>query len=580
MYKSYLKSMWTMVFMSMTIMMSAQEICGNAIDDDGDMLIDLNDDECSCDETLPLTSITGSICRHNYKLTLDVPTAISYQWYKDGIAIVGETGSTITLSDLTPDVEGSYEVVATTPTGCTISEAELVDIPFYDVYLGEEHICDGDTIFFGPFALTREGFFNYKTTSMVDGCDSLVSIDVYVTQDAAYEFTETYCEGTCVEFGSQTICASGTYEESFPSVAGCDSLVRKFITFEPLAPIVIETTICEGEVFDFKDISTSDEGIYDTTCTGPEGCDTVYMIDLRVIEPVTTSLMGEFCAGGSYEYKGEIYTETGSFEIPFTAASGCDSIVTLNLMELPAEEYFREESICLGAVFTYGDISATEPGTYSTLIETGPCDSLVTVELEVVDPSPVVEEATICAGEIYTWNGMEYDTEGVYDFIETTNGDCDSWLQLDLKVIAVSVESITKEICSGGFVEVAGMSYDGPGEFEIPLTTQAGCDSLINLTVIQLEAERYPPVMASICQGLTYVFNDIVATESGQYETLVQTLGECDSIIVINLTVIEPTPEVTNATVCQGLTYEWNGTEYSESGTYDLLIEEDGHMSS
>ena len=35
----------------------AQEVCDNAIDDDGDGLVDYNDDECKCDGTVPTSLI-------------------------------------------------------------------------------------------------------------------------------------------------------------------------------------------------------------------------------------------------------------------------------------------------------------------------------------------------------------------------------------------------------------------------------------------------------------------------------------------------------------------------------------------
>jgi len=570
-----LKSLWTVVFLSMTILVSAQEICNNALDDDGDMLVDLNDDECVCSDIMPLTSVTGSICRHNLKLTLEVTDATAYQWYKDSIAIIGEIGSTITLSDLLPDVEGTYEVIAITSTGCTISEAYEVEVPFYDVYLGEEYICDGDTIVFGPFFLTREGYFEYRTTASSDGCDSLVSIDVYVTQDAAYQFTETHCEGTCVEFGSQTICTSGIFEESFPSVAGCDSLVRKTFNFVPLEPIMMTPTICAGEVFEFKDISASVQDTYETTCTGISGCDTVYVIELTVIQPVTSTLEDSFCTGGSYEYNGVIYTEAGTTEITFDAVSGCDSIVTLILEMVPPVEATYERSICKGKVFTYGDITATESGSYNTIVEMGLCDSLITINLQVIDPQPAVEDATICAGETFTWNGMEYDTEGTYEFTETTNGECDVVRALNLTVMQEKVENLTVDICSGGSIEMAGMLFDSSGDFEIPLKADSGCDSVLMLTIIEQDAQEYN-MEATICQGLSYVFHDIEASASGTYETTVQTDGACDSTFIILLTVETPMAIVSTETICQGKTFEWNGEDYSTAGTYEHMKSVDG----
>ena len=59
---------------------SAQEICNNGIDDDGDSLVDINDDECICNNLLPLTNVFGSPCSR-IDLEFDHPDIISYQRY-------------------------------------------------------------------------------------------------------------------------------------------------------------------------------------------------------------------------------------------------------------------------------------------------------------------------------------------------------------------------------------------------------------------------------------------------------------------------------------------------------------------
>jgi len=49
--------------------------------------------------------------------------AISYQWYKDGSAIFGETGNKIDLTNLSPAAAGAYTVIATSTCGSATSNA-------------------------------------------------------------------------------------------------------------------------------------------------------------------------------------------------------------------------------------------------------------------------------------------------------------------------------------------------------------------------------------------------------------------------------------------------------------------------
>jgi len=74
-------------------------------------------------------SATGIFCDNTLTLATDIDTAIgsgySFQWYKDGVAIVGSTGSTINISHSTASI-GNYQVKIANSNGCRIS-------PFYNV---------------------------------------------------------------------------------------------------------------------------------------------------------------------------------------------------------------------------------------------------------------------------------------------------------------------------------------------------------------------------------------------------------------------------------------------------------------
>jgi len=526
---------------------------------------------------MPLT-ITGSLCNNNLTMTMSVADAVSYQWYQDGIAMIGFTVPTMVLSDNMPDVEGIYELVATTPSGCVVSEAFDVVIPYFFNDLGEEIICQGDTIVFGAFFLTTAGTFQdnaVATQEGAQGCDSIVQLTVIVQQDEIYFQDTSACLGTEIIFGTQVLTMSGTYEEPFVSSAGCDSIVRLTAAFDPLDPFITDATICLGDSYEFRGMSYEQEGTFDETVTSAAGCDSVFVLNLEVINPVDSELQLDICQGGEVSYEGVVYDTDGFHPVTLVAASGCDSIVYLTIMQLPPDEYFFDEELCQGAVFEYGEISATMPGIYQTPISTpGVCDSLITFNLTFTDPTPAVEEVTICQGETYTWNGEDYDTAGTYTFTDTS-GDCDILHQLELEVTQPVYTPVMESICAGGSVVIAGETYDEPGNFEIDLLTADGCDSILQVTIVEDAAETYEWT-ESICRGEIFTYGTIEESTSGTYTTTVMTPGVCDSMITIELTVLPPDPIVTNEVICQGLTFEWNGTMYHEPGTYENLVTADG----
>jgi len=54
----------------------------------------------------------------------------TYQWYKDGVAIGGATGTTLSLNAISPPASGSYTVVATNSLGSTVSNAAQITVNY------------------------------------------------------------------------------------------------------------------------------------------------------------------------------------------------------------------------------------------------------------------------------------------------------------------------------------------------------------------------------------------------------------------------------------------------------------------
>ena len=61
--------------------------------------------------------------------------------------------------------------------------------------------------------------------------------------------------------------------------------------------------------------------------------------------------------------------------------------------------------------------------------------------------------------------------------------------------------------------------------------------------------------------GVTYYESDVVAS----YTYLSQTEGVCDSIVVLDLTILNSTTSLTTVETCDS--YVWNRDTYDESGT-------------
>lgn len=116
-------------------------------------------------------------------------------------------------------------------------------------------ICDGDAYYFGPTSsallpYTSNG--SYPVTFLSEhGCDSVVTLNLNVLPIPTSTVTESICQGDSVVIGGQAFTATGNYPVTFTSVlTGCDSIVTLDLTVIPLPPtpnLTSNSPLCGGD---------------------------------------------------------------------------------------------------------------------------------------------------------------------------------------------------------------------------------------------------------------------------------------------------------------------------------------------
>jgi gliding motility-associated-like protein len=215
----------------------------------------------------------------------------------------------------------------------------------------------------------------------------------------------------------------------------------------------------------------------------------------------------------------------------------------------------------------------------------------------------------ICQGASYTFAGNVLSSAGTYSQLLQTATGCDSTVILTLIVDPILTANIQAAICQGGSYTFGTQTLTTAGNYSRTIQTQAGCDSIINLTL------AVNPVLASsssmtFCQGESTLFYGQTLTNTGVYSHTLQTVAGCDSVVTLNLTVypIPAAPILTgNSPVeCPGdivslhiepvsnAVYNWSGPQnfYSvepnvyfpvqigQMGTYSATISVSGCVSS
>ena len=269
-------------------------------------------------------------------------------------------------------------------------------------------------------------------------------------------------------------------------------------------------------------------------------------------------------------------------------AGARDTIYTLNATIHEAVETIIYDTICEGETYSNHDFSGkTTTGLYKRKLQgVNHCDSLACLHLYVNPRAHTNLSYKICQGEELTFDdkfiGQKLDRTGVYyDTLSCVTG-CDSVLILSLTVMQPATSEFSATACEteGYFWPAVAKTYTKSGDYTEVLKTVDGCDSTVtlHLTIAKLYQEE---VQAEINEGETYTFFGNEYSESGTYTVVVPGQGgECDSTHVLVLTVITAidnvaagnlnlTPNIIRAGQSVTAKGNFNGTIHVE--VYDIV---------
>ena len=293
------------------------------------------------------------------------------------------------------------------------------------------------------------------------------------------------CEGNVYTENGFNISEAGTYTQNLQTINGCDSIVTLNLTINPVANTTLSVTICDGTSYTENGFNVSEAGTYTQNLQTINGCDSIVTLTLTVNPVESTTLSAAICEGTTYTENGFNASEAGTYTQNLQTINSCDSIVTLNLTINPVESTNLTAAICEGSAYTENGFNVSEAGTYTQNLQTiNGCDSIVTLNLSINPVADTTIAAAICEGEIYYENGFMASREGTHTQILQTDNGCDSVVTLNLTVYPAYQMGIGAVIHEGETYEEYGFNVNEEGTYTQILQTVNGCDSIITLNVV------------------------------------------------------------------------------------------------
>jgi gliding motility-associated-like protein len=244
---------------------------------------------------------------------------------------------------------------------------------------------------------------NFSSIWWSDGTTNQNSIQVQPTQTTTYSVTVSDGVGTCTD--------SITIQVNNPQVnAGSDLSVCEGET-ATLTATGADSYSWDNGVVNGQPFTPTVDGYYTVTGIDTLGCSNTVSVFLDILQPTSSAISPVSC--DTYTAPdNEVYTSSGQYTAIIPNAAGCDSTITINLTVNNSNSGIDSKAACDSYTWIDGNTytESTNSATF-TLQNASGCDSVVTLNLTInkLQTLNAGADQTVCKGEnvILTASGAE-----------------------------------------------------------------------------------------------------------------------------------------------------------------------------
>lgn len=240
-------------------------------------------------------------------------------------------------------------------SNCTICDSYMLDTlllnnnPIYLTDTVNVSICQGDSVLAGGSYQHNSGNY-YDTLQTVSGCDSILVTQLTVTPAASGIYNLQICQGDSIQAGGNYYSSPGTYTVALQNQQGCDSLVTVYLAVSPAIQSAVTQNICQGDSVNISNTWYHAAGTFNISYTSVAGCDSIVtytvnmfqapVVDLgndqslcdvssHILQPAgnfSTVIWQDGSTGNTY-----MATQTGTYWVEAISQQGCSGFDTIQL---------------------------------------------------------------------------------------------------------------------------------------------------------------------------------------------------------------------------------------------------------
>lgn len=499
-------------------------------------------------------------------------TVVQLPTYSSNLSLQTCTGTPIVYAGQTLQPNTTTPVTLAAQNGCdsvvtvTVNEIQVL------TSIVNLTACPGTTAFYQGQSLQPGSTTDFPFTSSI-GCDSIVTVSVAALQNYSSSVALEACQGYTASYNGLDLPPGTDLDFTFTAANGCDSVVNVTVTEVQSFQSVLELQACPGTTADYNGQPLAIGSLNQFTYTATAGCDSTVTVTVAALPTFASALTLEACTGTSAIYNGQNVLAGTSANFTLTAANGCDSIVTVTVMEIDPVTSSLTLQACNGSTATYnGQQLAPGSVTPFTLqaLTTG-CDSIVTVTVQTVDV--ITSNLTLfsCPDNTVTYNNQQLAPGSVTPFPFVTPQGCDSIVTVTVQALPEATGAVTLTACTGTTATYNGQQLQPGSVTNIPFSTWQGCDSTVTVTVVELFPQAANLTLQA-CTGTTVTYNGQVLQPGTVTDFMLSTWQGCDSLVTVSVQELDVLTSSVTIQGCEGEQLTYNGTPVQPNTTVDFIF--------